>query len=87
MRALQKELDDLQRDKERDNRREMEDGEEMVVLRTWCERLENERASGPKGVCVLFIHHFPMSILIILFVFLWSLFPSLAAGYYRPALS
>ena len=61
MRALQKELDDLRRDKERDSRRarRMERG-------CWCGvRLENERASGPKGGCVLFIHHFPMSILII----------------------
>jgi hypothetical protein len=52
MRALQKELDDLQRDKERDSRRAREGGEELLV---WCERLENERASGPKGGCLLFI--------------------------------
>ena len=57
MRALQKELDDLRRDKERDSRRarRMERG-------CWCGvKLENERASGPKGI----ISDFPMSILII----------------------
>jgi len=59
MRALQKELDDLLREKERDSRRVREDGEELVMLRECCERLENERASGGlKAVrMLLIIHH------------------------------
>jgi hypothetical protein len=69
MRALQKELDDLRRDKERDSRRAREDGEELAMLRERCERLENKRApSGLKWVRMLsIIHHSIVSILIVPF--------------------
>jgi hypothetical protein len=69
MRALQKELDDLRRDKERDSRRAREDAE-LVMLRERCERLENERGAsgGPGGyVRVLFFRPLPVSILIVHF--------------------
>jgi len=46
MRALQKELDELRRDKERDGRRAREDEEELRLLREQCERLENEQSGG-----------------------------------------
>jgi hypothetical protein len=49
MRALQKELDELRRDKERDNRRAREDDEELQLLRERCEKLEKERKSGGSG--------------------------------------
>jgi hypothetical protein len=58
MRALQKELDDLRKDKERDSRGAREDGKELMLLRKRCERLENERASGgPRGFVYALIHH------------------------------
>ena len=50
MRALQKELDELRRDKERDSRRAREDEEELQILRERCERLEEERRSPASGV-------------------------------------
>jgi hypothetical protein len=53
MRALQKELDELRRDKERDSHRAREDGEELRLLREQCERLENEQSGGVSIVC----HH------------------------------
>jgi DNA repair exonuclease SbcCD ATPase subunit len=53
MRALQKELDELRRDKERDSHRAREDGEELRLLREQCERLENEQSGGVSIIC----HH------------------------------
>jgi len=57
MRTLQKELDELketrQREKERESRRAMEDEEELQILRDRLEKLEEERAGGQIGVCLL----------------------------------
>ena len=50
MRALQKELDELRRDRERDSRRAREDEEELQILRERCERLEEERRAPASGV-------------------------------------
>jgi hypothetical protein len=50
MRALQKELDELRRDKERDTRRAREDEEELQILRERCEKLEGERRNHGAGV-------------------------------------
>jgi protein SPA2 len=50
MRGLQKELDELRRDKERDARRAREDAQELMLLRDRCERLESERAQSASGV-------------------------------------
>lgn len=52
MRAMQKELDDLRREREQNSRRAREDEEELQILRERCERLEEERASGQGGVSV-----------------------------------
>lgn len=50
MRGLQKELDELRRDKERDARRAREDAQELMLLRDRCERLESERVQSASGV-------------------------------------
>ena len=66
MRALQKELDDLQRDKEGDSRQAREDGAELMLFWKRCEKLEKERALGsPRGVRTLLHPSLPISILII----------------------
>jgi hypothetical protein len=70
MRALQKEVDDLQRDEEQDSLRARYDAKELVMLRERCERFENERvASGGSRGCVrvLFFRPLPVSILIVHF--------------------
>lgn len=50
MRAMQKELEDLRREREQSSRRAREDDEELQILRERCERLEEERANGQGGV-------------------------------------
>lgn len=50
MRAMQKELDDLRREREQNSRRAREDEEELQILRERCERLEDERVTGQGGV-------------------------------------
>jgi len=54
MRALQKELEELQedraRDREREHRRQQEHEEELQILRDRCETLEAERNNGGGGV-------------------------------------
>jgi hypothetical protein len=44
MQALQKKLNDSQRDKEQDSRQARENGKELMLLRKHCKRLENEGA-------------------------------------------
>ena len=57
MRALQKELEELQedraRDRDREHMRQQEHEEELQILRDRCETLEAERDNGESGVSVL----------------------------------
>ena len=50
MRTMQKELDDLRREREQNSRRAREDDEELQILRERCEKLEDEKVTGQGGV-------------------------------------